>query len=227
MIKPHKPHLRNPLKNARGLGLKAGEIVTTGTLLALHRIDRFSEVCMRYGAVVLFVGLVGGVSSQQASDPMRQAFLQRVDEYTALHRQLEGPLPREVVTADLQALFAPRREMAAAVRTVRANARQGDIFSPPVAEYFRTLVADALRAGGIRNMLAIVKDEDLVHIPARVNADYPAGRSIAMMPSCLLAALPPLPPELRYGFVGRDLILWDTHAGLIVDFVPHAIPETT
>lgn len=182
---------------------------------------------MRYGVFMLIVGLVGGVSGQQASDPMRQAFLQRVDEYTALHRHLEGPLPREVVTADMEVLYAPRRAMAAAIRTARADARQGDIFSPPVAKYFRSLVADALRAGGLREMLAIVEDENFVHIPASVNADYPAGRSIAMMPPCLLAALPPLPAELRFGFVGRDLILWDVHAGLIVDFVPHAIPETT
>ena len=76
-------------------------------------------------------------------------------------------------------------------------------------------------------MLAIVEEENTVHIPARVNADYPAGASMPLMPTCLLAALPPLPPELEYRFVGRDLILWDVHAGLIVDFVPRAIRETT
>ena len=76
-------------------------------------------------------------------------------------------------------------------------------------------------------MLAIVEDENVVHIPATVNGDYPAGRSISPMPPGLLASLPPLPPELQYRFVGRDLILWDMHAGLIVDFVANAIPEMT
>ena len=182
---------------------------------------------MRHGAVILFAGLVAGFGGQDSSNPLREVFLQRVEGYTAMHRRLEGPLPQQVVTADLKALFAPRLALAAAIRTARADARQGDIFSPPIAGYFRTLVTDALRAGGVRDMLAIVEDENLVHIPAGVNGDYPAGRSIAMVPPSLLAALPPLPPELRYGFVGRDLILWDVHAGLIVDFVPHAIPETT
>lgn len=74
------------------------------------------------------------------------------------------------------------------------------------------------------DMLAIVEDENAVHAPARVHADYPAGRSIPLMPTCLLIALPRLPPELQYAFVGRDLILRDVHAGLIVDFVPRAIP---
>ena len=182
---------------------------------------------MRAGSLVLFICLSAGVSGQQATDPSRQVFIQRVNEYVALHRRLEAPLPPEVVTADLEALFAPRKGLAAAIRAARADARQGDIFSPETSKYVRVLVAAALREGRIADMLAIVEDENSVHVRPRVNADYPAGRSVAMIPPCLLAALPSLPDELRYGFVGRDLILWDVHAGLIVDFVPGVIPKTT
>ena len=182
---------------------------------------------MRYGAVLLFVSLAASVAGQQPTDPMRHTFLQRVDEYVGLHRRLEGPLPPEVVTADPAALFESKRALAAAIRAARADAQQGEIFSPAMADYFRILVAEALREGRVENLLAIVEDENEVHIPAAVNVDYPAGRSISMMPPCLLAALPPLPAELEYRFVGRDLILWDVHAGLIVDFVPNAIRETT
>lgn len=182
---------------------------------------------MRYGAVLLFVSLAAAVGGQEATDPMRHTFLQRVDAYVGLHRRLEGPLPPEVMTTDAAALFASGRALAAAIRTARADAQQGDIFSPAMVRYFRILVADALKEGGIEDLLAVVEDENSVHIPAAVNVDYPAGRSISMMPPCLLAALPPLPRELEYRFVGRDLILWDVHAGLVVDFVPNAIPETT
>lgn len=182
---------------------------------------------MRYGTLILFVTLVGGISGQPATDPIRHTFLQRVDEYVALHRRLEGPLPPEVVTADPEALLAPRRALAAAICKARADARQGDIFSPAMARQFRIVVAGALLEGGIEDMLASVEDENAVKIPARVNADYPAGASISLMPPCLLEALPPLPPELEYRFLGRDLIMWDVHAGLIVDFVPRAIPQTT
>ena len=182
---------------------------------------------MRSGPFILFVSLAAGLSGQQATDRMRDAFLQRVDDYAALHRQLESQLPRETVTADLKALFRPKQALSAAIRTARADARQGDIFAPALASYFRTLVADTVKRAGINDMLATVEDENSVHIPASVNGEYPAGRSVSMMPPCLLAALPPLPPELQYRFVGRDLILWDMHAGLIVDFVPDAIPEMT
>ena len=37
----------------------------------------------------------------------------------------------------------------------------------------------------------------------------------------VLMALPTLPKELEFRFVGRDLILRDTHANLIVDFLPN------
>jgi hypothetical protein len=182
---------------------------------------------MRYGPFVLIVSLLTGVGGQPATDPMRHTFLQRVDDYVALHRRLECSLPPEVVTADLDALFAPRLALAAAIRESRAEATQGEIFTPAMARYFRILVADALNADGITDMLSIVEDDNEVHVPAAVNADYPAERSIPVIPPCLLAELPPLPEELQYRFVGRDLILWDVHAGLIVDFVPNAIPETT
>ena len=172
-------------------------------------IGRFRVVCMRYAAVILFAGLVAGFGGQESSNPLREVFLQRVEEYTAMHRRLEGPLPQQVVTADLKALFAPRMALAAAIRTARGDARQGDIFSPPVAGYFRTLVTDALRAAGVRDMLAIVEDENPVHIPAGVNGDYPAGRSIggaAIPAGCAASAAARAPVWLRgsrFDSVGR------------------------
>jgi hypothetical protein len=150
-----------------------------------------------------------------------------VDAYVTLHRRLEVGLPPEVVTADVEALFAPRRALAMEMRKARAAARQGDVFPPAVAAYFRTIIADALRRGGIDDFLAIVEDEHDVTVVPTVNGDYPAGASVSFMPTCLLAALPPLPRELEYRFLGRALILWDLHAGLIVDFVPRVLPETT
>ena len=182
---------------------------------------------MRHAVLMLFVIVGAGLSGSQSIDPVEQEFLERVDDYVSLHRRVNALLPPQVVTGDVEAIFVRRGALATAIRAARRDALQGDVFSPPIARQFRRLVAEALQKGAIGNMLAIVEDENTVHVPARVNADYPAGRSIPMMPPCLLAALPRLPPELRYGFVGRDLILWDAQAGLIVDLVPNAIPQTT
>jgi hypothetical protein len=158
---------------------------------------------------------------------MRDVLLQRVDEYVALHRRLEASLPPQIVTTDPERLLAPQIALAREMRKARAQAQQGDIFTPGVAVYLRVVIAETLRREGVLDMLGIIEEENEVHIPPAVNGDYPAGRATPFIPPCLLAALPPLPREVRYSFIGRDLILWDPHAGLIVDVVPRAVPIFT
>jgi hypothetical protein len=187
------------------------------------------------GILALSLGIAASVGvsrhtiprSQTVPQSPREIFLDRVDRYVALHRRLEADLPPERVTADPELLLLPRIALAREIRKARADARQGDIFTPAVADYFRKVIAEALRAGRIENFLAIVEDENFVRVIPTVNGDYPAGASISLMPPCLLAALPPLPDELQYRFLSRDLILWDLHPGLIVDFIPRALTETT
>ena len=45
------------------------------------------------------------------------------------------------------------------------------------------------------------------------------------MPPEVLGALPALPVELEYRFVGDALILLDTHAHIVIDLVPDALPK--
>ena len=93
---------------------------------------------MRGVVVVLFLGVVAGAfatrsdSGQSAPERLvlRDEFARRVDAYVAQHRQLEQLLPPEIVTPDLDALFAPRRAMNREMRMARREARQGDIFTP-------------------------------------------------------------------------------------------------
>ena len=46
-----------------------------------------------------------------------------------------------------------------------------------------------------------------------------------MMPPDILHVLPPLPDELQYRLVDRDLVLIDMHADLVVDILPGALPD--
>jgi hypothetical protein len=57
-----------------------------------------------------------------------------------------------------------------------------------------------------------------------VNGAFPWAIGSAMFP-CVTTALPPLPPELQYRVVGRDLVLIDLHANLIVDILPFALTD--
>jgi hypothetical protein len=63
-----------------------------------------------------------------------------------------------------------------------------------------------------------------VPVPIRVNADYPLRAPVSTVPHSVLLVLPPLPDALEYRFVGRDLILRDGEANLIVDYIVGAAP---
>ena len=57
----------------------------------------------------------------------------------------------------------------------------------------------------------------------KVNAKYPEGQPKPTMPANLLLNLPPLPEPLEYRVVGQHLLLLDTAADLIVDYILNVI----
>jgi hypothetical protein len=57
-----------------------------------------------------------------------------------------------------------------------------------------------------------------------VNTLYPEKAALATVPPLILVNLPRLPDGLEYRFMGRDLILRDRDANVVVDFVPGAVP---
>jgi hypothetical protein len=57
-----------------------------------------------------------------------------------------------------------------------------------------------------------------------VNVTYPEGAALATVPPLILNRLPPLPDGIEFRFMGRDLILRDSNANLIVDFIHEAAP---
>jgi hypothetical protein len=60
--------------------------------------------------------------------------------------------------------------------------------------------------------------------PPRVNLAYPEKAALATVPPLILNRLPPLPEGIEFRFMGRDLILRDTTANLIVDLIHEAVP---
>ena len=56
------------------------------------------------------------------------------------------------------------------------------------------------------------------------NAAYPEDKELVQMPPPLLLALPQLPKDLRYRFIGRSLVLMDRDGALILDVMRNALP---
>lgn len=146
-------------------------------------------------------------------------FAARVQTYADLRAQLESGLPIRVVTTDAAAIRAAVHTLATRIRAARAGAREGDLFTPAVAEAIKQILVSRVSP---YTCLGIVDDNpgEFMH---HVNDDYPDARSLSTVPPNVLAALPALPDDLQYRFVGRHLILLDARSGLIVDEVRYAL----
>jgi len=120
--------------------------------------------------------------------------------------------------------------LARAIVSKRDDAKPGDIFEKDVRPLFLRLIAEQLKGPDTAAAQKAVvegnptRDEDSVPVLVRVNGAYPPGAPRSTVPASLLLALPPLPACLHYRFVERDLILVDSVAQIIVDFLPAATP---
>jgi len=154
-----------------------------------------------------------------------QQFKASIHQYMQLHRQIEKQAPPLRAQSEARDIIESSNAMATALQQARAGAREGDLFTAEVATMLRARVSAALVARGFlpEDMVAATLEEADEDAPLPVvNGRFPWGRGAAMSP-CVLEALPPLPGELQYRFVGRDLVLVDTHADLVVDILRNAV----
>lgn len=150
-------------------------------------------------------------------------FQKRLARYAQIHANHLARLGgQKAVTA---------QALAGAIAKDRENAKQGDLFRVDVQPLLKKLIAEQLKGPGTRAAQEAVKegnpDEDEVDsvpVVPRVNAVYPMGAARSTVPASVLLILPPLPECLQYRFVGRDLLLVDAVAQLIVDFMTDAAP---
>jgi hypothetical protein len=154
-------------------------------------------------------------------------FDKQVKEYVKLHKKAEAGLPALKPTDSPHTLNERRRLLASRIQTARAQARQGDLFSPQVGQLYKRLIVMAYQASGPAKVAASLRHDEPVHeLSLQVNAVYPETVPLQTTPPSILTNLPPLPPELDYRIVGRNLVLRDTAANIIVDYLPAAIPPS-
>lgn len=187
---------------------------------------------MRHIVVALLVTIVvaGDLRAQNANARARafQQFERAAAAYARLHHELDrrlGPFPVSADAATLQRALDARAD---AIRHVRPEPRQGQLFTRELAPVIRRVIADALRAQQLTP--ADVLFDELAEGNEggppimRVNAPFP-WHGATGVPLCVNDVLPALPQELQYRFVDRNLVLVDMVASLIVDILPQALGE--
>jgi hypothetical protein len=169
--------------------------------------------------------LAAGASAQDKVNPhalVMAQFSERVAAYLALQKKVEGKLPPQKETNDPERIKAHIASLATGIRAARANAKAGDIFNG-AAEQFRQIIQEDARERSVHDTLAAMQEVPK-GTPPRVNSDYPETAALATVPPLILNRLQHLPDGLEYRFMGRDLILRDSRANLIVDVLHEAVP---
>ena len=146
-------------------------------------------------------------------------FSARVWDYSELRRALEKGLPPLTVTDDPAEIRRAVRARAKRIRVARAHAKQGDIFTPAISAEFRKTLIVEMKAG----TCAAIIDDNPGELSNQINGDYPEGKPLSTVTPNILAALPRLPHDIEYRFLGRHLILLDTRASVILDRIPSAM----
>lgn len=152
-------------------------------------------------------------------------FVARMTDYIELHRLVEGSMPPLAPDPTPQQIDERQRELARLIEQKRARAEPGTIFTSRVRGYFRTQLRRALSGPDGALLRSSIMDENPGRIPLRVNARYPDSVPLSTMPFQVLTALPDLPEELEYRFIGDRLVLLDAHAHLVVDYMDNALPK--
>ena len=152
-------------------------------------------------------------------------FKSRVDAYADLHKRLARGDAKQKETDDPAEIRQRTEALTAKVQAARAEAKQGDIFTPEIRPVFRRLLAPKLQGAEGRDVKQVIKDDGPAPgtVPFKVNARYPEGQPLPTVPANVLITLPPLPEPLEYRIVGQHLLLLDTSADLIVDYILNAI----
>lgn len=180
-------------------------------------------------AAVFFLGawrIDAGPSPIWTTDDPLRTFYERVESYAALHRRLADPLPRLDPDRNPWSHVLSRHYLASAIRSARATAKQGDIFSPAVGDLFRVLIADALVDRHRGGMFDLWPEESWPPEDPAVNEPFPNEASHTV-PAVLLHHLPALPNEMEYRIVNGSLVLLDVRADIVIDVLLDAFRVTS
>jgi hypothetical protein len=146
-------------------------------------------------------------------------FSTKMDAYAELRRALEEGLPALKVTGNPTEIRQAELLLAERIREARRGAGRGTIFTENIRKGFRQLLRPVTNAA----TCSVVKDDNPGEFSYAVNSAYPKDKPFSSVPASILNVLPRLPEDVWYRFLGRDLILHDSRANVILDRIDDAI----
>ena len=151
-------------------------------------------------------------------------FEKQVKGYIALRNKVRENAPKLSKDSTAEQIHAYRTTLEQSLRNARANAKRGEFFRPETADFIRRTLKIEFQGKDRKELREQIFETEIQGVVLRVNYPYAQTAEFSEMPATLLAKLPTLPKELRYRFVGRNMLLVDRESDLIIDFMPEALP---
>jgi hypothetical protein len=188
-----------------------------------------------YRIVLIIFAFVPAAAAQDAAvlasqpvpgvDPIVIAdFENRVREYTKQREAIEATLPPLAKQSTAEEIAAHKAALLKKVVAERKGAKPGDIFTPEAEKAVRQIIAAHFKGRDSIELRKEVAEAENQTVQIKVNAVYPEAAELLQMPPKLLLALPSLPKQVRYRFVGNNLLIVDRENHLIVDHMTNALP---
>ncbi|HKS28757.1 MAG TPA: hypothetical protein VJS44_13110 [Pyrinomonadaceae bacterium] len=163
-------------------------------------------------------------SADVKTDAIIARFEGRVKEYSVLRERLEDKLPKLSKDATPEQIKQHKTAFEEIVRSARPAAKQGDLFTPDIAQHIRKTIRTLYTGQKLQALREEIMEAETTGVAIKVNYTYPESKELTQIPPTLLLKLPQLPKQVKYRFVGRHMLLVDRENGLIVDYMLNALP---
>jgi hypothetical protein len=142
----------------------------------------------------------------------------RIKSYLEVHRRLEATLPKLSKESTPKQVDDSQRALGALIQAERKGAKRGEFFTPGMVDLVQRTMKQVLSGPDAKTIRASIMDENPGVPNLSVNDRYPDSIPLSTMPPQVLEPLPKLDEDLEYRFIGKRLVLLDTHAHLVLDF---------
>jgi hypothetical protein len=153
-----------------------------------------------------------------------KAFENQVKEYVKLRNKVKEQAPKLSKDSTPEQIQAYRTALEESLRAARKGAKRGELFMPEISAYIRRTLKNEFQGKDRKEIRDIAFETELQGVVLRVNYPYSQSAELSEMPATLLSKLPQLPAEVRYRFVGSNMLLVDRESNVIIDFMPEALP---
>src|SRR5262249_32787216 len=143
-------------------------------------------LCLAFSPDVIKVELFGENPKINQNARTLQEFSNLVQAYVTLHKKQESSLPPLKQTPEPAEIDEHQQLLASKIRSARANAAEGEIFTPEVRKAFLPIICRHFQGPYARPAQLTIKQGNPVKLHLNINEAYPEGLPWTTVPPSLL-----------------------------------------